>query len=104
MGKSLKRLGTTSGEKAQNVEFFATDIEPNDIGTLRVNLSGDNVLIQITKDSGSTWLTLGTPAANADTNFFVAVSLGDAINFRTNDAGGFTSDFVNLDFTTMLLS
>lgn len=99
MGKSLKLMDSTTGEKAQNVEFFGSDIEPRNEGTLVINLSGDNVLVQITKDSGTTWLTLGTPNAQTDTVFTTNVSAGDEVNFRTNAAGGFTSDYVRVYFS-----
>ncbi len=94
-------VGTATGEKAQNAEFFATDLDPRTItdSALRwhVTTIGDNVLLQITFDSGSTWSTLGTPAAGTLTTYTFNVRDGDTMNFRTNDAGGFTTVIFRVD-------
>lgn len=95
-------VGVATGEKAQNAEFFGTDLSPrsdNEDVALKwtVTTIGDNVLLQITFDSGSTWSTLGTPTAATLTTYSFNTRIGDTINFRTNDAGGFTTVIFRVD-------
>ncbi len=101
MGKSLRPLGNTSGGKAQNAEYFASDITPDDTGTLVINLSGTAVDVEITKDGGVSWVSLvSTLTANTDTVITTGVRAGDAINFRTINVAGITLDYFRVDFSS----
>lgn len=94
MSKSIVLLDTATGAKAQDVEYLASDIEPENVTTIKVQVSGTAVDVQITFDSGSTWVDLfGTLTANTYTEQKIAVIPGDQINFRTNNGAGITLDF-----------
>jgi len=97
----LHTVDSTSGAKAQNVEFFGTDLDPRHItdGALRyiVTVSSNEALIQITLDSGTTWTELGTPDSNKITSYTFYVRDNDQVNFRTNDEDGITLDFFRVD-------
>ena len=97
----LTPLDSTSGSKSQNIEFFGTDIKMSDSGWLVINVSGTAVLLQITKDSGTTWTNLGTLIVNQDTMFSTSVRTGDLINFRTDNVLGIDVDYIRIDFSQL---
>lgn len=94
----MAELGSTSGAKAQNAEFFASDI------TIPAHLSGESIKVHVaaladsiefTLDSGTTWHDIKGSALAADTpeTFTIFVDGTDALNFRCPDIGGTTLDF-----------
>lgn len=102
MGESIKVVGDTTGAKTQNTEFFTTDLQPDNTGTLRINFSGAEIVeIEITKDSGTSWVTLiQSTTADLDTVLTTGVRIGDQVNFRTPTASGITFDYFNVDILT----
>lgn len=101
MSKSIKTITETSGVKAQDVEYLASDIVVDDAATLRVNLAGTAVDVEMTRDGGATWKTLVTAlTADKDTTIKTGVRVGDIINFRTNNASGITLAYFRVDSLT----
>lgn len=104
MGKSVKPIGNTSGVKAQNVEWFASDIIISNTGKIRFNVAVSTaVIVEITKDSGTTWVDInGVVALVADdeTSKNIPVRAGDLFNARTTDGAGTTVRYCRLDFIT----
>ncbi len=101
MGKSKKILGSTSGVKAQNAEWFASDIVIDDNVKTIISIAEDTgVTVEITKDSGTTWASLFSGAAltaNAEHTFDVHVRTGDLFNMRTPTVGGTTVHWCRID-------
>lgn len=103
MASQLYVKGSASGAKAQNVEWFATDIAgPVNVGKAQdliidiecsttVQATGD---IEYTLDSGSAWLKLGdgSLAINVGTRFRTIIKTGDTFNMRSVNAAGITID------------
>ena len=101
MANRLKLLGTESGAKLQDVEYFSTDLQTNEDAKLTIVVSALADDVQITLDSGATWVDLiGALTANTHTQFSVTVGGGDLINFRSNDAGGTTLDYFRVYMET----
>lgn len=104
MGKSVRAFGDTSGAKAQNVEWFSTDITSDDIGKFRFNVSVDTaVVVQITKDGGTTWVNLNRGnnlGVDDESVFSIPIRNGDEFNVRTPTAGGATINYCRVDFIT----
>ena len=83
--------------KLQDVEYFlAGDLIPRS-GALRwtVTFSQLNDGLEMTFDSGTTWVAVVTPTANTLTTFSFNVRKGDLINFRA--AENTTIDFFRVD-------
>jgi len=97
----VKSIGDASGVKAQNAEWFATDLSPIKIAKFRISMSLDAaVKIQITVDSGTTWVTLNsdvTLTANSLYVFDVSVRVNDNFNMRIPTAGGATIQLCRVD-------
>jgi len=94
MAKSKKSLGSTDGAKAQNAEWFATDIIIDDYLKLVISIAENTgVIVEITKNSGSDWVSLNSNVlliANSEHTFDVHVKPGDLFNIRTPTGGGTT--------------
>ena len=101
MGKSKKALGSTSGVKTQNTEWFATDIVIDDnIKAIISVAENTGVTVEVTKDSGTTWVSLFSGAAltvDAEHTFDVHVRTGDLFNMRTPTVGGTTVHWCRID-------
>lgn len=90
--------GSTTGAKAQNAEWFASDLEPfaRSIRAtkFRVTIVEDTgVVIECTLDSGSNWFTINSGnALTADSmfSFDILLRVTDTFNIRTPTAGGTT--------------
>ena len=102
MAKRLKLLGTESGAKLQDVEYFSTDLITNEDAKLTIVVSTQAATdVQITLDSGATWADLtSATTALTHTQFSITVGGGDLINFRSNDAGGTTLDYFRVYMET----
>jgi len=104
MGKSVRPLDDFSGVKAQNIEWFATDIKINDTGKIRMNVVVNSAVdVEITKDSGGVWIDLNSGnnlGIDDETNFSIPVRAGDLFNVRTTNASGTTVRYCRLDFIT----
>jgi len=85
--------------KTQDTEYFlAGDLLPrSDQEALRwtVTFSQLNDALEMTFDSGTTWVAVVTPTANTLTTFSFNVRKGDLINFRA--AENTTIDFFRVD-------
>ena len=101
MSSGYYNKGVASGAKAQNAEWFATDIDPGirsekfmDL-TLQIAVSATAAVVEVTMDSGTTWseLNLGVaiPVGKLHT-FSIFVKNDDLINFRATNASGTTLD------------
>jgi len=93
MGLFYQR-GTASGAKAQNVEWFASDLTPDTSfanaksATWRVSLNiATSVVVQYTLDSGANWYSFSdtNPTAGIETTFVIHSADTDQFNMRTND-------------------
>ena len=94
---------STSGSKATDVEWFATDIAPiddaqNRARQLRVTFaaSAADINYEWTIDSGTSWLTLPTVVAEEVVTLIIAVREGDALNLR-HRVGATTVRFCRVD-------
>jgi len=97
MAKRIQFVDTATGAKAQDVEYFASDIVINETATLTLSLSGTAVDVQVTLDSGSTWVDLITALVlNTHTEVSFTVRGIDTVNFRTNNASGITLDYLRV--------
>ena len=98
---AVKSVSDTSGAKNQNEEWFSTDLSPTKIGKFRTSMCLDvAVKIQVTVDSGTTWLTLNsdtTLTANSLFIFDVSIRLNDNFNIRIPTAGGATIQLCRID-------
>ena len=103
MPSELYLKGSASGAKAQNVEWFATDLT----GPVRTAKAQDFIIelelsttvqasgeLEYTLDSGSTWFKLGdgSAAITETLRFRVLVKTGDTFNMRSINASGATVD------------
>jgi len=96
----------TSGAKAQNVEWFATDVTSasfQDIRASKFRLTfalSSKVIVEVTLDSGTTWYSLNSNSAiTADSVFAfdVPARQADLFNMRTPAAAGTTVRFCRVD-------
>ena len=90
--------------KAEDVEWFSTDLDPDPASgtsgasTWHISVSMTNDDIEVTLDSGATWVLLGTkPTAGTHTEFTLRVRDTDTVNFRCPDVGGCTLDYFRID-------
>ena len=93
-------IGLASGAKAQNIEWFSSDLSPETLQSdqeaskFRVTIAISSAVdIQCTLDSGTTWLKLNSGnnlIADALFIFDVPTRYGDLFNMRTTDASGTT--------------
>ena len=105
MGSKVIPKGLATGAKAEDAEFFATDLAPTvtadyaskfKIGI--VALAGD--AIEVTWDSGSNWELLVETTelvANKYAEKVIVVRNGDTVNFRCPTTGGTTLDKFQVD-------
>jgi hypothetical protein len=102
MSSGYYNKGVATGAKAQNVEWFTSDIDPGIRSekmmelTLQISLSITPVVVEITMDSGTTWSALNTGVAipiGKLHSFSVLVKNDDLVNFRTPNASGTTLDY-----------
>jgi len=100
MGK-VNPIGESTGAKAQNEEWFATDIIPTKSAKFRTTVSVDAaVTIQVTLDSGTTWNTLNSNVALIADNLYIfdiGVRTNDKFNIRIPTAGGATINVCRID-------
>lgn len=92
--------------KAQNAEFFATDVAPTLTSTTRaaslrllIALSAA-VKIEITLDSGTTWQSINANAAVVAESLYkfdIPIRNGDLFNIRVPDVGGATVRVCRVD-------
>ena len=86
-------IGEATGSKAQNAEWFATDLVQTVQGAsaFRIQLiTTAGVVVEITLDSGTSWYKLNSGnalTANCVYIFTVATRLADAFNMRTPTVG-----------------
>ena len=101
MGKSIQPVNSTSGAKAQNVEWFASDIVVEDTQKLIISLAvSASVVVEITKNSGTDWVALNSNVVlivDAEHIFDVMVRAGDTFNMRTPTGGGATLAHCRID-------
>ena len=93
-------IGSASGSKAQNAEWFAADLSPETLSSdqeaskFRISVAVSAAVdVQITLDSGTTWLKLNsgnTLVADSLYIFDVPTRFGDTFNMRTSTSGGCT--------------
>ena len=88
----MKYVGKTSGSKAQNAEWFSSDLTVPKSCTVTVQFSVNlAVLIQYTLDSGSNWFELVLlTVANKQERMDITMMSGDLFNMRTTTIGGAT--------------
>ena len=95
----VRPVGLATGAKAQNAEWFASDIATGADQTLysskyRVFVAiNAEKLVQCTVDSGTTWFTLNSANAlevNGAYVFDIPTRSGDTFNMRIPDSGGAT--------------
>ena len=101
MSSGYYNKGVTTGAKAQNIEWFAADIDPGIRSekmmelTLQFSLSVTPVIIEVTMDSGTTWSALNSGVAipvGKLHSLSMFVKNDDLVNFRTPNANGTTLD------------
>lgn len=101
MSSGYYNKGVETGAKAQNAEWFATDIIPG-IGsrklmelTLQISVSATAAVVEVTMDSGTTWSELNTgvaiPVGKLHT-FSIFAKNDDLVNFRATNSSGTTLD------------
>ena len=93
-------IGSASGSKAQNAEWFAADLSPETLSSdqeaskFRVSVAASSAVdVQFTLDSGTTWLKLNSGnsvVAEALYIWDIPVRFGDTFNMRTSTSGGCT--------------
>lgn len=92
MGASLQLLFDTSGAKASNAKWLASDLQVGDIMKfLLVIAVSSSSVIQITKNGGVDWVSINSGLsinAQCEYTFDVHVKAGDLFNVRTNDPAG----------------
>lgn len=101
MTSALFVKGTETGAKAQNAEWFSTDIS---VGVqtnkalsffVQVSVSVTPAVVEVTLDSGTTWseLNLGVAIPTGKLHTFeVFAKQGDLVNFRATNSSGTTLD------------
>jgi len=91
MGKFYPVIGTSAiaaaTAKTADTEYFATDlaIRASETTTAMrwvVTYSQLADVLEMTFDSGTTWITVATPSINTLTTFSFIVRTGDLVNFR----------------------
>ena len=91
--------GSTTGAKAQNVEWFAGDLiiqEDAEHWVVQYSTSAA-VIVEVTYDSGTAWNILTTLTVVDTVNIEnLYVKKGDLVNFRTPSASGATVDICNV--------
>ena len=107
LGTSYQAMAkdSTNGAKAQNAEWFSTDLTraggPQFASKYRISLAiNAEKVVQITLDSGSTWLKLNNATAllaDCAYVFDIAVRAADAFNIRIPDSGGATVHYCRVD-------
>lgn len=106
----VKIIGDTSGSKAQNVEWFASDLtsdasEQFAASKFRITLAvSSSVPIQVTLDSGTTWVALNEGSSLVSDSLYmfdVGVRQADTFNMRTTDASGTTVRFCRVSEVSM---
>jgi len=99
MASTLYLKGSETGAKAQNAEWFATDISPGIKSEkalnliLQVSVTVTAAVIEVTLDSGVTWSKLNSGVAISIGElhqFDVFAKEGDTVNFRASNASGTT--------------
>ena len=99
-------VGNETGAKAQNAEWFATDIATgSDQGSFsskyRIFLSiNAEKVVEVTLDSGTTWIKLNGAAALAANGayvFDIPTRSGDTFNIRIPDSSGATVNICRVD-------
>lgn len=101
MSSGYYNKGVETGAKAQNAEWFASDIVPGIRAekiielTLQISVSATAAVVEVTLDSGTTWSELNTgvaiPLGKLHT-FGIFVKNDDLVNFRATNASGTTLD------------
>lgn len=96
----VKIIGEATGAKAQNTEWFASDLQEQQVSEqfgaskFRLTLAiSTEKKVQITLDSGTTWVYLNEAnalTADALYMFDVGVRDGDNFNMRCDEADGTT--------------
>lgn len=97
---NVEVIGNATGIKAQNAEWFATDLSPEAIvgseeaSKFRITVAVSSAVdIECTVDSGTTWLKLNSGnnvVADALYIWDVPVRYEDTFNMRTTNASGTT--------------
>ena len=100
MVSHVEVIGEGSGTKAQNAEWFSSDLSPETLSgdqeasKFRLSVAVSSAVdVQCTLDSGSTWLKLNSGnslVADALYVFDVPTRFGDTFNLRTTDGSGTT--------------
>ena len=93
-------IGSASGSKAQNAEWFAADLSPETLSSdqeaskFRLSVAVSSAVdVQCTLDSGTTWLKINSGnnlIADALYIFDIPVRFGDTFNLRTTNGSGTT--------------
>jgi hypothetical protein len=101
MTSSLFVKGVETGAKAQNAEWFASDVE---VGVqnnkaldfiVQFSVSVTPAVVEVTLDSGTVWSALNSGVAIPVGKLFtfeVFVKQGDLVNFRATNSSGTTVD------------
>jgi len=59
MSNRIIPVGDTNGVKAQNIEWFGTDLSINNTTKFRISVAvSAAVVLEITKNGGTQWVTL----------------------------------------------
>jgi len=100
VSSNVEVIGSASGTKAQNAEWFAADLNPEAISgseeasKFRITVAVSSAVdVQCTVDSGTTWLKLNSGnnlVADALYIFDVPVRFDDTFNMRTTNGSGTT--------------
>jgi len=99
MGIGHVIIGTADGVKAQNAEWFASDLlgativdDATSAVTYQCTIElTTSVICQYTRDSGTNWVPFNGGFAFQNGTFDITgVTNGDLINIRTTDAAGTT--------------
>ena len=102
----VKPVGDTSGAKAQNAEWFTSDIATGSDQALysskyRIFVSINAAkIVEVTIDSGSTWMSVNggvALVANACYIFDIPTRSGDTFNMRISESGGATVNACRVD-------
>jgi len=100
VGTHVEVTGEASGTKAQNAEWFSSDLSPETLSSdqeaakFRLTVAVSSAVdLQCTLDSGSTWLKINSGnnlVAEALYIFDIPVRFGDTFNLRTTNGSGTT--------------
>ena len=101
MSSGYYNKGVETGAKAQNAEWFASDIDPGirpgklmEI-TLQISVSATAAVVEVTLNGGTTWSEINTGVAipvGKLHSFSMFVKNDDLINFRATNASGTVLD------------